>query len=572
MKRSYRHFYNFVFREQRKSCALLLLIACIRAFSFPLAAFYAGRLANTLVMLQTVFPVYFLLFECLLFGIGLLSTVLLEYQMEHFERNCGRSVKDVLIHKVNCVHADSLYTPDIYDTISHIQSNLQEIISTPVAIVQIASQGLSAFIWIITLWQIHSVVFILELLPCIALFWAEIKNVHDKYSTTYRQRRLRRKQTYMYQLFSNSEFRKELRTFHLSSFLLNRMDGINCQVHAETVQLMKKQAVLSFLLSLVSQIGLILGIIFLLYNENSSEQVGSVIILFAASAGMKQCFLSLAQAFAKLRSSGYVIEECGRFLEIEEEKMGTKEIQLQDIRFDGVKYAYPGTGRYALRQISCHIQNGQLITIVGENGSGKTTFIKLLMGLITPDLGSIQVDNLPLEEVTSILRGQSAYISQTYPRLPFTIRQWLQLYNIEIDPEQDPIVRSMMKFVDKLPLGYDTPLGKYQEAGSELSSGEWQQLALTCSLIKKNIHLLVCDEPNSALDPIAESRIYDTFLRYREGRICLVVTHRLNICPLADQIFVFHDGEIVEQGTHYELLQRNGRYAEMYAAQCSPYN
>ena len=243
----------------------------------------------------------------------------------------------------------------------------------------------------------------------------------------------------------------------------------------------------------------------------------------------------------------------------------------QCIEFCGVSFMYPETERIILNNLNLKLHAKKHYAFVGVNGAGKTTLTKLLTGLYDNYTGNILIDGKNLREFTqSQLKAMFSIVYQDFSKYQIPLSESIGLGNINNVSEQDIIhaldTLSLTDTVSKLPQGIKTPLGKIKENGIDLSGGEWQRIAIARSLISSApVHIL--DEPTAALDPVAESEIYGLFAKISEGKSTIFITHRLGAARLADEILVFADGFIAEQGTHDELIDKNGIYAEMFESQ-----
>jgi len=243
----------------------------------------------------------------------------------------------------------------------------------------------------------------------------------------------------------------------------------------------------------------------------------------------------------------------------------------QCIEFCGVSFMYPETERIILNNLNLKLHAKKHYAFVGVNGAGKTTLTKLLTGLYDNYTGNILIDGKNLREFTqSQLKAMFSIVYQDFSKYQIPLSESIGLGNVNNVSEQDIIhaldTLSLTETVSKLPQGIKTPLGKIKENGIDLSGGEWQRIAIARSLISSApVHIL--DEPTAALDPVAESEIYGLFAKISEGKSTIFITHRLGAARLADEILVFADGFIAEQGTHDELIDKNGIYAEMFESQ-----
>jgi ATP-binding cassette, subfamily B, bacterial len=249
---------------------------------------------------------------------------------------------------------------------------------------------------------------------------------------------------------------------------------------------------------------------------------------------------------------------------------------FDDICVEDVTFRYPASQRPALDRVSLRIRRGEVVALVGENGSGKTTLAKLLCRLYRPDEGRIRWDDTDLSDVDDVrLREQVAVVFQDFGRYLFPVAENIGLGRVTRLGDREAIVRAARAagadaFIRELPEGYDTPLGKIFEGGVDLSTGQWQRIALARAFFRDST-LVILDEPTAALDARAEHELYDNMRELFAGRTVVLISHRFSTVRSADRIYVLDAGRIVESGNHAELMARNGRYAQLYALQAAAY-
>ena len=241
------------------------------------------------------------------------------------------------------------------------------------------------------------------------------------------------------------------------------------------------------------------------------------------------------------------------------------------VRVDGVTFAYPGSEDAVLRDVSIELAPAEIVALVGDNGSGKTTLAKLLAGLYDPQEGAVWWGDRLLSTLPEVeRRGHVALVFQDFLRLHYSVEE-----NISIGDWQHPsperlrwaaLSADAQGFIDALPQGYATRLGREFEEGAELSVGQWQRLVLARTIYSA-APLVIFDEPTAALDPRAEVAFFEQFRSMVAGRTALVISHRMISARMADRVYVLDHGRVVEHGTHQDLLDAGGRYAEMVAAQ-----
>ena len=247
------------------------------------------------------------------------------------------------------------------------------------------------------------------------------------------------------------------------------------------------------------------------------------------------------------------------------------------IEFEKVSFSYPGTATKALDNISLQIRPGESLALVGENGSGKTTLIKLLTRLYEPTEGRILLDGVELQDWdVETLRQRIGVIFQDFGRYQFSVGENIgagDVRHIDDSARWENAAKTGMAapFIEDMPEGYETQLGRWFKGGRELSGGQWQKIALSRAFMRSEADILVLDEPTAAMDAASEAAIFDHFRSESHNKMTILISHRFSTVRAADQIIVIHDGEIVEHGNHESLLASNGQYASLFRLQAKGY-
>ena len=247
------------------------------------------------------------------------------------------------------------------------------------------------------------------------------------------------------------------------------------------------------------------------------------------------------------------------------------------VRFEDVSFTYPGAEEAALEHVTLHLTPGASLALVGENGSGKTTLIKLLTRLYAPTSGRILLDGQDLGQWDeSALRERIGVIFQDFARYQMLVGENVGAGDERFFEDEERWRTAAVKgraseFIETLPAGYRTQLGKWFRDGRELSGGQWQKIALSRAFMRIRADILVLDEPTAAMDAQAESEVFEHFRQLARERITILISHRFSTVRMADQIAVLNHGRIIERGSHEELMKLNGRYAQLFTLQARGY-
>jgi ATP-binding cassette subfamily B protein len=251
--------------------------------------------------------------------------------------------------------------------------------------------------------------------------------------------------------------------------------------------------------------------------------------------------------------------------------------QLRGLRFENVGFRYPGKDSFALRGLSLNIGPAESLAIVGQNGAGKTTLVKLLVRLYEPTEGRIWLDGMDLQDwPADALRRRIGVLFQDFNQYQLSVRENVGAGSIEHLTDEPRIQRALLRggadsVAAGLAGGLDAPLGTWFAKGSELSGGQWQKIALSRAFMREEADILILDEPTAALDAESEHAVFTRFRQLSEGRTTIVISHRFPTVRMAQRIIVLEHGQIVEQGSHDELVKLAGKYAHMFALQAAGY-
>jgi ATP-binding cassette, subfamily B, bacterial len=286
--------------------------------------------------------------------------------------------------------------------------------------------------------------------------------------------------------------------------------------------------------------------------------------------------------FTQVAGQALYLDDLFSFFEIEPEIVSPANARpfpkpiAQGFEFQDVGFRYEAAERWAVRHLSFTLRAGEVLALVGENGAGKTTLVKLLARLYDPDEGRILLDGHDLREYDLFeLRANVGVIFQDFVRFHMTAAENIAVGRIEAKEDRERIAQAAERsladdVIRNLPGGYDQVIGKRFRTGVDLSGGEWQKIAIARAYMR-DAQVLILDEPTAALDARAEYEVFQRFKELSRGKTAVLISHRFSSVRMADRIVVLGDGAVEAVGTHEELLQRGGRYAELFELQAAGY-
>jgi len=391
-----------------------------------------------------------------------------------------------------------------------------------------------------------------------------------------------RMQMYLETVIAREDGVKEVKLFQLGPRLLQRYRDIFKKLFVEDRRLTLRRDTWGFVLGLLSTAALygayawivvttIAGAITLgamtMYLVLFRQGQSAVAAILTSVSGMYEDNLYLSNLYEYLEQP--VPARRGEAVHGPEPGRG--------LEFQNVSFSYPGANQKALNNISLQVRPGQSLALVGENGSGKTTLIKLLTRLYDPSEGRILLDGLDLQDWdVEALRQRIGVIFQDFGRYQFSVGENIGAGDVrhidDSDRWQAAAATGMAApFIDEMPQGYETQLGRWFKNGRELSGGQWQKIALSRAFMRSEADILVLDEPTAAMDASSEAAVFDHFRSASGNKMTILISHRFSTVRAAAQIIVIHQGEILEQGNHESLLAENGQYAHLFRLQARGY-
>jgi ATP-binding cassette subfamily B protein len=402
------------------------------------------------------------------------------------------------------------------------------------------------------------------------------------YAQNIRQTPVKRQLDYLRVLGASKESAKELRLFALSGYLSGEYERLSNGIYDENVRLARRRLWAGAGLSLLSTAGYYGAYAYVIYRTvTGSLTWGTLQFLAGAIAGASTNIQNVFSTFSSIADQSLFLTDLVEFLRVGP-KICSKPDALPAPRpirdgfaFENVTFAYPGRRSPILNGLDFRLEPGERIALIGENGQGKTTLVKLLTRLYDPTSGRILLDGVDLRDYSmEDLHSQIGVIFQDFMRYEMTARENIAVGRIEL-AQNGAVSQAARKslaedVIQKLPKGYEQLLGLRFEGGVDLSGGEWQKIALARAYFR-DAQLVILDEPTASLDARSEYEVFQRFAELTEGKIALLISHRFSTVRMADRIVVLEDGKIAEQGSHRQLLSQKGQYAAMFELQASSY-
>ncbi len=403
------------------------------------------------------------------------------------------------------------------------------------------------------------------------------------YALNFRLTPIRRELDYLRTLGASKDSAKELKLFCLSPFLKGRFQAHSDEVCELNNELAGRKMRVGTVLSLLTTLGYYSAYAYVIYETLvGATSVGTLTFLTGAIAGASTNIQSMFSTFSGIADQALFLSDLLAFFNVQPtiqsppHPLPAPRPIRRGFELEKVSFAYPGVQRHVLNEICLRLEPGERIALIGENGQGKTTLVKLLTRLYDPTAGRVLLDGIDLREYDlEDLYSQIGVVFQDFVRYDMTAAENIAVGKIEEIVPPSLIATAAMKsgadkVIQKLPQGYGQILGRRFDGGVDLSGGEWQKLALARAYLR-DAQMLILDEPTASLDARSEHEVFEQFAELTEGRMALLISHRFSTVKMADRILVLEGGRVVEQGSHHQLMTIGGRYSEMFDLQAASY-
>ena len=584
---------RLVWRISPVFTAVLGVLNIVQGFLPAITAFIAGALVDAVVRAiqfrgangTSTLVIWLVIAQFSIQGVNSLLSTLSNIAQQLLQEKVSLQVQLMVMEKANTLDLSFFEDATFYDALQRAQS---EAASRPTGMISqtfgLGQTTVTLLSMIFVLTQLAWWMALVALIAPLPAFFASMRYGWWGYQMMRRQSPLRREMSYYNNLLTTDTYNKEIKLFTLGDFFIRLYRTLSTRYYIEARSIIVPRYLASFFWGLGSL--LVNGLIYLyiaLQTVAGHISLGRLTFYSQAALSVGNSFQSLLSGISSTYENNLFINTLFEFLDYEPHIVsppdGLKpEGKDLTIEFRNVSFTYPGreSAGAALRNVSFRIEPGEAIALVGRNGAGKTTIVKLLTRLYDPDEGQILVNGHDIREYDlAALRDRIGVIFQDYVTYWLSASRNIGVGSIAAIDDQEGVRAAATKsgasaVIDKLPEGYETMLGKWFDSGQQLSGGEWQKIALARAFMR-DASLLILDEPTSSLDPQAEYEVFAHFRELTQGKSAIFISHRFSTVRLANRILVLENGGILENGTHEELLALGGRYAELFSLQAEAY-
>ena len=559
--------YRLVRKHAGTIYVLILLESIISALTDPLIIYATKLSVDSIVGFVSggadVKPVIFLV---LLFAWKELSKFfrnILDIKLEQrLELNLNKS----LMNKLSLIAVDEIEKSEFQDKLNQIKDRphlaLIELFNSSILILSTVIKVVGIAFVFFNISGILGISYLIAAVFDILFTFMAVNKMNKMFENTSRNER---EMENVIDILKNKDALYEIKVFKMKNLFLNRFEKYSSAVFKERLDTTLKSQNYLLLSSVVNIIWMGLVILFivskLLAKAIGAGDLTAIVTSASSTLDMAEDFVYEASTVS---NNGYIANTLFFILSYDERKVEKSSKYGDEIEFSHVSFKYPGTQKTVLHDLSFKINKDKVTAIVGENGAGKSTIIKLVAGLYEPTEGSVRISNMnPYSMSNEDISNELSIVFQDFKNYEISLRDNI-LFGKAGDISEDLRLLELDKYSE------NTNIGKLEEDGVYLSGGESQKLALARAIQKKS-DFLIFDEPTASMDPMVEAKMYDNILKVLKSRGAIIITHRLVLSKLADDIIVLNEGRIVERGSHDELMNRGGIYKQMYDEQSGWY-
>jgi ATP-binding cassette subfamily B protein len=495
----------------------------------------------------------------------------------------GNKINVMILEKSLTLELQHFEDSEYYDKLVRAR---REASSRPLSLVirtfDLARESISLVSYGVLLFQFSPWAVLLLGFAGLPAFMAEAKFSGEAFRNQRSRSAERRMQIYLEMVLTREDGVKEVKLLKIGRLFLQRYIDIFTNIYKEDRNLVLRRGFWGYVLGLIASAAFYFAYGWVVFAAIATTiTIGQMTMYIAVFRQGQNAVTNSLTAVNGMYEDNLYLSNLVEYLEhkVPEQSGDKKEgpDPADGIRFENVSFFYPGSKTPALHELSLHIKAGESLAIVGENGSGKTTLIKLLTRLYTPTSGRILLEGLDLQEWDiEALRYKIGVIFQDFSRYQLTVGDNIGIGDVE-NMQDRPQIESAAQdglaadFIQHMPQQYDTQLGTWFKGGKELSGGQWQKIALARAFMRSHADVLILDEPTAAIDAKAEADIFAHFRELTARRISIIISHRFSTVRIADHIIVLEKGAIVEEGSHAQLLERDGQYARLFRLQAQGY-
>ncbi len=495
----------------------------------------------------------------------------------------GQRVNVMILEKAMTLELAHFEDSEFYDKLTQAR---REASSRPLSLVTrtfgVVQNGISLTSYAVLLFAFSPWAVAILIGAGLPSFFAEAKFSGDAFRLFRWRSPETRMQMYLETVIAREDGVKEVKLFQLGPRLLQRYRDIFKKLFVEDRRLTLRRDGWGFVLGLISTAALYGAYAWIVITTIAGAiTLGAMTMYLVLFRQGQSAVAAILTSISGMYEDNLYLSNLYEYLEQPVPARRGEAVQgphpEQGLEFQNVSFSYPGAAKPALSNISLQVRPGESLALVGENGSGKTTLIKLLTRLYEPTEGRILLDGLDLQEWdVESLRRRIGVIFQDFGRYQFSVGENIGAGDVRhIDDEhrwKEAATTGMAApFIDDMPEGYQTQLGRWFKDGRELSGGQWQKIALSRAFMRTEADILVLDEPTAAMDASSEAAVFEHFRTASSNKMTILISHRFSTVRAAAQIIVIHDGKILERGTHEELVAQDGQYAHLFHLQARGY-